>query len=97
MFQVLHLKSNEMSWLCRHLGHTQKVHDMNYRATMDLVERVHITKIMLIQDLNLQQHFQGKKLEEIKLEGTINQYAITRQLYCALLILVCLSITRHCH
>ena len=50
LFQVLHLKSNEMAWLCRHLGHTENVHMQNNRATMDLVERVHVTKIMLIQD-----------------------------------------------
>ena len=37
---------------------------------MDLVERVHVTKIMLIQYLNMQHLFQGKRLEEIQIEGT---------------------------
>ena len=36
---------------------------------MDLIEKVHITKILMIQDLNLQARFTGKRLEDINLQG----------------------------
>jgi myosin-crossreactive antigen len=58
-----------MKWLCRHLGHTRKVHEQHYRATSGLIERLDIAKLMLLQEGNLQGKFHGKALKEINFEG----------------------------
>ena len=58
-----------MKWLCRHLGHTRKVHEQHYRATSGLIERLDIAKLMLLQEGNLQGKFHGKALKEISFEG----------------------------
>jgi hypothetical protein len=53
LFQVIGLRDHEMKWLCRHLGHTQKVHEQHYRATSGLIERLDIVKFMLLQEADL--------------------------------------------
>ena len=58
-----------MDWVCEHLGHSFDVHRQHYRAMSDVLERVQIAKILLIQDLNLVSKFHGKKLDDIQLEG----------------------------
>ena len=58
-----------MKWLCRHLGHTRKVHEQHYRATSGLIERLDIAKLMLLQEGNMQGKFQGKSLKDINFEG----------------------------
>lgn len=71
LFQVIGLKDHEMKWLCRHLGHTRKVHEQHYRSTSGLIERLDIAKLMLLQEGNLQGKFQGKPLNDITFEGTL--------------------------
>lgn len=51
--------------MCRHLGHTTKVHLTHYRTMSSYLERVNVGKILLMQDLNIQAQFSGKKLDEI--------------------------------
>lgn len=52
-----------------HLGHNMDVHMAHYRQTSDLLERVQVAKLLLIQDMGVVGKFVGKKLEEIQLEG----------------------------
>ena len=59
----------QIDWLCQHLGHTSDVHKMHYRHMSGLVERVKMTKLFLVQDLNLSQRFKGKKLDDIDMTG----------------------------
>lgn len=70
LFQVIGLKDHEMKWLCRHLGHTRKVHEQHYRATSGLIERLDIAKLMLIQESNQHGKFHGKSLKDINFAGT---------------------------
>ena len=51
------------------MGHTMDVHLTHYRQTSDILERVEIAKILLIQDTNQVGRFVGKKMEDIQLEG----------------------------
>lgn len=51
------------------MGHTLDVHHIHYRSTLDIIERIDITKILLLMDYGQIGKFKGKKLEEIKLEG----------------------------
>lgn len=60
-----------MKWLCRHLGHTEKVHEQHYRSTSGLIERLDIAKLMLIQEGNLHGKFHGKSLHDINFEGRL--------------------------
>ncbi|KAH3713312.1 hypothetical protein DPMN_073101, partial [Dreissena polymorpha] len=63
--QVQNLKPNLLQWLCSHLGHTTRVHSDHYRQMSGLIERVKISKVLLIQDMNLTEKFVGKSLDEI--------------------------------
>jgi hypothetical protein len=58
-----------MKYICNHLGHTQKVHDLVYRQTSGMIERLDIAKLMLIQEFNVVGKYQNKKLSEIQFDG----------------------------
>ncbi|XP_065940226.1 uncharacterized protein [Magallana gigas] len=67
--QVIGLQDHEMKWLCQHLGHTQKVHAIHYRATSGMIERIEISKLMLMQETSSVSKFAGKNLRDIQFEG----------------------------
>ena len=55
----------------RHLGHTESVHLQHYRSMSGFIERVHIGKVLLMQDLNVSSRFVGKMLEELDFSNII--------------------------
>jgi hypothetical protein len=61
----MNLSASEMQQMCRHLGHTQRVHLTHYRAMSPYIERVTLGKILLMQDLNIQAKFVGKSLSDV--------------------------------
>ena len=63
--QVLNLTTNELEWVCRHLGHTKTVHLEHYRQTSPFIERVNIGKILVMQDLNVQGSYVGRTLDSV--------------------------------
>ena len=69
MFQVLDLKESKMLWVTNHLGHTLDVHMQHFRATSQMIEKVEVAKLILIQHKNLVSRFAEKYLGEIQLEG----------------------------
>lgn len=69
LFQSLDITENQRQWILDHLGHTMDVHRVHYRQTSDLIERVHVSKLLLIQDFGKVKDFVGKKLEDIQLQG----------------------------
>lgn len=69
--QVINLKPNEMQWVCSHLGHTKRVHIEHYRQMSGFIERVQISKLLLMQDMNLTKKFVGKSLESIQFEDIV--------------------------
>nr|XP_034315953.1 uncharacterized protein LOC117685616 [Crassostrea gigas] len=73
--QALNLNDTEMKYICNHLGHTQKVHDLVYRQTSGMIERLDIAKLMLIQEFNVVGKYQNKKLSEIQFDelGTLER------------------------
>lgn len=52
--------------MCRHMGHTTRVHLEHYRTMSPYIERVTLGKILLMQDLNIQSKFVGKKLTDVE-------------------------------
>ncbi|XP_065943060.1 uncharacterized protein [Magallana gigas] len=73
--QALNLNDTEMKYICNHLGHTQKVHDLVFRQTSGMIERLDIAKLMLIQEFNVVGKYQNKKLSEIQFDelGTLER------------------------
>ncbi|XP_069109622.1 uncharacterized protein [Argopecten irradians] len=71
MLQAMNTTDAERQWVIDHLGHTMNVHREHYRQTSDLLERVEVAKILLIQDLNLVGKFHGKKLKDIQLDDIV--------------------------
>lgn len=59
----------ERQWVVDHLGHTMNVHQVHYRQTSDVLERVDIAKILLIQDMGLVAKYKGQKIQDIQIEG----------------------------
>ena len=45
------------------------VHRTHYRQTNDIIERVEVAKLLLIQDFGQGQSIAGKKLKDIQMEG----------------------------
>jgi len=70
--QVINLSSNELDWVCRHLGHNKTVHLEHYRQTSPLLERVKVGKLLVMQDLNVQGHYAGKNLQDVEFTDMIN-------------------------
>ncbi|ESO84729.1 hypothetical protein LOTGIDRAFT_168393 [Lottia gigantea] len=66
--QIVNLTDQELKNLCRHLGHTQRVHENHYRQTLGLVERIDIAKLMIMQEHNLIATYANKKLSEIQFD-----------------------------
>jgi len=71
--QNLNLTPAQLDMLCRHMSHSVAVHLNNYRQTSGLVERVHIAKLMIVEDLQMAGTFAGKSLTDIKIEDVVMQ------------------------
>ncbi|XP_033729942.1 uncharacterized protein LOC117319213 [Pecten maximus] len=69
--QMMNLTNNQLDWVCKHLGHTQGVHKTAYQQMSDVIEKVYISKLMLIQDLNLTNKYQGKDLENVDIRDIV--------------------------
>jgi len=50
MYQLMNLENHGVEWLCSHLGHDLDIHKDFYRNMSSLVERLFLTKMLLIQD-----------------------------------------------
>ena len=59
-----------MEWITEHLGHTLDVHKLHYRLTSDVIKRMQVAKLLLIQDFVVVKQFVDKSLEDIQIEGT---------------------------
>ena len=67
--QILNLEGNELEWLARHLGHNLDVHKEYYRLQDSTIELAKVSKLLLALDEGNADKFQGKRLDEITLEG----------------------------
>ena len=68
---MLNLENYQIEWLCKHLGHTSDIHKGFYRNMLGFVERVHISKLFLMQDMNMTDRYKGKSLEEIDITSMV--------------------------
>lgn len=59
MLQSFDTTENERQWVIEYLGHTMKIHLSYYRQTSDILERVEIAKLLLIQDMGLVSQYRG--------------------------------------
>lgn len=75
---MLNLDKYQIDWICNHLGHTKNVHKIHYRQMSGLIERTQVTKLLMLQDLNLTQRFKGKTLEQIDLQGILYKPKLNR-------------------
>ena len=46
------------------------IHKEHYRQMIGVVERVHIAKLLMVQDLNLVGQYVGRKLSDIDVTGS---------------------------
>lgn len=67
--QVLALTDSQLQWACDHLGHTKGVHLAHYRQMSGFIERVKMSKLILVQDLNLTGSLKGKHLDDASVDG----------------------------
>lgn len=66
--QVFDISPQQQQWLTNHLGHTLDIHKIHYRQTSGIIERVDISKLMLLTEYGLTGKYAGKKLTDITLE-----------------------------
>lgn len=69
---MINLEPNQMEWMWQHLGHTGDVHKTHYRQMSGFIERVQLTKLFLLQDMNLTNKYKGQKLDDIDVRGIQN-------------------------
>jgi hypothetical protein len=65
------MNRNELDWVIDHLGHTLDVHREHYRSRSDILERIEVAKILLIQDRGLTHSYVGKSLRDIQIPGIL--------------------------
>jgi hypothetical protein len=68
-FQVFDLNAHQLEWVSNHLGHSVDIHKIHYRQTSGVIERVDMSKLMLLQEYNMSANFAGKSLAEIQFPG----------------------------
>jgi len=66
--QLMDLKSNELDWLARHLGHDINVHREFYRLQHSSLELAKVSRMLIAVDEGNATEFAGKSLHEIKLD-----------------------------
>lgn len=64
---MLHVTSTEKENILKHMGHTWGVHRDYYRQVSDVIERLDISKLLLIQDMDRVGQNQHKSLQDIDL------------------------------
>ncbi|XP_033759137.1 glutamic acid-rich protein-like [Pecten maximus] len=69
--KMLNLDKYQMDWILNHLGHTRAVHKEHYRQMSGLLERTQVSKMLLVQDMNLMSKFKGKRLEEVDIRDIV--------------------------
>lgn len=69
LVQGLNISPQQQRWVVDHMGHTLDVHNIHYKSTLDVIERVDISKLLLMMDLGQIGRFKGKRLDEIQFEG----------------------------
>lgn len=69
IFQTMKLENHQLEWLCQHLGHKMGIHKEHYRQMIGTVERVHVAKLLMLQDQNLTGKFLGKSLNDVDAAG----------------------------
>lgn len=69
--QGLNVTPQQQRWIIDHMGHSMDVHNIHYRSTLDTIERVDITKLLLMMDTGQIAQHKNKTLEDIQLEGKI--------------------------
>ncbi len=67
--QVFNLKDNELEYVCRHMGHTSKVHKQYYRAMSHSIEKIDVAKLLLAQEYGVTDKLRGKSLSDIEFSG----------------------------
>jgi hypothetical protein len=48
------------------------MHRTHYRHTSDVLERIDVAKVRLIQDFGLVAKYQGKRIQDIQIEGNFS-------------------------
>ncbi|CAH1798020.1 unnamed protein product, partial [Owenia fusiformis] len=71
MSQTVSMNNNQLYWLAKHLGHTRDVHLGSYRQMSTGIEKLHIAKLLLIQDLNRTQIFRGQDIDKLNIEDIV--------------------------
>lgn len=67
----MNITPQQQQWIVDHMGHTLNVHNIHYRCTVDVIERIDISKLLLMMDHGQIARFKGKTLDDIKIEGNI--------------------------
>ena len=63
------MEEYQLEWVVNHIGHKKSVHLDHYRALSGFIEKVHISKVLMIQDMNMTHKFAGIRIEDIDFKG----------------------------
>ncbi|KAJ8018205.1 hypothetical protein HOLleu_43939 [Holothuria leucospilota] len=72
MSQGMNITPQQQQWIVDHMGHTLNVHNIHYRCTVDVIERIDISKLLLMMDHGQIARFKGKTLDDIKIEELLD-------------------------
>ena len=76
--KVIDLEEHEKEWLCNHLGHELNIHMTHYKQHEPVIEMTKMSRLVLMAiDSGTAFKFQGKKLDEITVEGNSSTISTT--------------------
>lgn len=69
--QVVHLTDEPLEWLMKHMGHTASVHQEFYRLHTDALEKVKVSKLLMLAEDGKLGDVRGMTIDEILNEGLL--------------------------
>ena len=65
----MNINDQQQRYITDHLGHNLDVHQIFYRATSDIVERLDLAKVLILLDKGTIGKYRGLRIEDVEMSG----------------------------
>lgn len=67
----MNISAQQHKYITDHLGHNLDVHQIFYRSTSDVIERLDLAKLLILLDKGKIGQYRGQKIEDVAMTGEI--------------------------
>jgi hypothetical protein len=71
LFQVYDISPQQQQWLTSQSEQTLYVHNIQFTQTSGVIEKINLSKVLLVTEHGLAGKFTGRHLDEISFEGKV--------------------------